>query len=152
MSEATIREQIYTILSGLTDIGKVYDYERWAVDWATFINLFKTRVGTTDQIRGWEINRKAVKGKTSAFETEESTHSYVIRGYLGLNDANETEKTFNGLVEAVRDAFRDHPTLNAAAEYHGGIQAEVIEPRMFGGVLCHYAELVLEVSETNAIE
>ena len=63
MPEAAIRTQIYTILGGVTNIGQVYDYERWAADWVTFINLFKTTIGTVDQIRGWEIGRRSATEK-----------------------------------------------------------------------------------------
>src|SRR4030042_3344011 len=146
MSEAAIRTQVHSILSGVADIGKVYDYERWANDWATFINLFKTTVGGVDQIRGWEISRGSVKdeGKPGRFE---ATHSYAIKGYIGVKDSTATEKTFAALIEAIRAAFRTNWNLNGAAEYHDLIQVPVSEPRMFGSILCHYAELTLDVHD-----
>ncbi len=147
MSESTIRAQIYAILNGLTDIGKVYDYERWAADWNVFINLFKATVGGVDQIRGWEISRRSVKEEKIVLgigaSTNEITHGFLIRGYMGINDASATEKTFNALIEAIAAVFRSNKKLNNTARDHDFIQAEVIDTRMFGGVLCHYAELSL---------
>jgi hypothetical protein len=151
MSEANIRTQIYTILSSVTNIGKVYDYERWANDWATFINFFKTTIGGIDQIRGWEISRRSAPEKqvgiSSGTGKYERAHSFVIRGYLGVKDADATEKTFNALIEAIATAFRGNRKLNGTAERHDLIQTDIIEPRMFGSVLCHYAELSLTATE-----
>ena len=151
MSEAAIRTQIYAILGAVTDVGKVYDYERWAADWATFINLFKTTIAGVDQIRGWEIGRRSVKEQRITLgissSGNEKSHGFLIRGYMRVNDSEASEKIFNALVEAIADAFRANRKLNATAERHDFIQAEIIEFRLFGGVLCHYAELSLTVYE-----
>lgn len=151
MSESAIRAQIYAILSGVTDIGKVYDYERWAVDWNTFINLFKTTIGEADQIRGWEIGRRSAKEEKTVLgigdDANEITHTFIIGGYMAVKDSLETEKTFNTLIETIATAFRASPTLNELAEDHLYIQREVIDTRTFGGVLCHCAELSLTVIE-----
>jgi hypothetical protein len=151
MSESAIRAQIYAILSGVTDIGKVYDYERWAADWTTFINFFKVTIDEADQIRGWEIGRRSAKEAQTVLGisslSRERTHLFVIRGYMGLSDADATEKIFNDLIEAVATAFRANKTLNGSARDHDFIQAEVIDMRTFGGVLCHYTELTIMVYE-----
>ena len=155
MSESAIRNQIYTIISAVTDIGKVYDYERWTAEWATFINLFKTTIGGIDQIRGWEIGRKAApeSGATeiATLGTTDKSHIFVIRGYMGVKDEAATEKTFNLLIEAISDIFRTNLTINGTALIHDFIQAEIIEFRTFGGVLCHYAELTLTAHEEKYI-
>jgi hypothetical protein len=143
VTESGIRTAIYNLLAAVTDIGKVYDYERWAADWATFINLFKTTISGTPQIRGWEIGRRAVKEDNMPVRS----HIYVIRGYMGINDAAATEKTFNALIEAIAAKFRDGQPLSGAALGHDFIQAELIDARMFGAVLCHYCELSLTVYE-----
>ena len=151
MPESLIRTQIYTILSGVTDIGKVYDYERWAADWTTFINLFKTTVADIEQIRGWEIGRRAAPEKVATLGRNERGHTFVIRGYMRVNDAQASEKTFNALIEAIADAFRSNLEINGTAEHHDFLQAEIIEHRNFGGVLCHYAELVLTAYELENV-
>jgi len=155
MSESAIRTQIYTILNAVTDIGKVYDYERWAADWATFINLFKTTIDDVDQIRGWEIGRTAAlesgTGEDASIGQTDRSHRFLIRGYMAVNDASATEKTFNSLIESIADAFRGNLTLDDSAQDHDFIQGEVIDHRLFGGVLCHYAELSLTVHEAKEI-
>lgn len=141
MSESTVRTGVYTILNAVADVGKVYDYERWAKDWGTFINLFKTTIGGKAQIRGWEI------GRTSAPEdaTSVKAHKYSIKGYMGIDDSAASEKTFNAVIEAIVAAFRANKMLSGAALGHDFIQVDLIEPRMFANVLCHYAELSLVV-------
>lgn len=148
MSESIARTGIYTILNAVTDVGKVYDYERWAKDWGTFINLFKTTISGKAQIRGWEIKRKAAKEDA----TNAKTHIYGINGYMGVDDSAASEKTFNAVIEAIATAFRADKTLNKAVLGHDFIQVELIEPRMFASVLCHCAELSLVVYDHQSGE
>ncbi len=144
MSESTIRAAIKATLSGVTNIGKVHDYERWAVDWSKFLGFFRTGISGVDQIRGWEIGRKA---PITEDETSVKKHTYSIKGYMGVEDAAQTEKTFNTLIEAVAAAFRSDKTLSGTALGHDFIQVEALDTRSFGGVLCHYTELSLAVYE-----
>lgn len=142
MSEATNRAGIYNTLAAVTDIGMVYDYERWAADWNKFIDFFKTTIGGIDQIRGWEISQKAPVNED---RTSIKRRTYAIKGYMSVNDALATEKTFAALIDAIAAKFRESQTLDGTVKGHDFIQVEMIEPRMFGGVLCHCAELTLTV-------
>lgn len=81
------------------------------------------------------------------FSSHEKIHTFIIRGFLRIKDASATEKIFNALIEAIATAFRSNKTLNSTAQDHDFIQAEVIDSRTFGGVLCHHAELILTVYE-----
>jgi len=149
MSESAIRASIYNILSSIDGIGKVYDYERRSIDEAVFISLFKDEA--SGRIIGWEIGRRGASEEKIVLgigsEVNEVSHFFFIKGYYGLKDSDATEKTFNTLIEEVAEAFRGLPTLNGVAEDHQYIQRDVIEVRIFGSVLCHYAELSLIVTE-----
>lgn len=149
MSESAIRAQIYSILSGVSGIGKVHDYERWSKDWDTFISYFKDTA--SGRILGWEIGRRSGREEKTVIgigdEDQDLSHTFVIRGYMAVDDSAATEKLFNALIEAIAAAFREKTTLNGTATDHEYIQRETIEARMFGGVLCHYAELSLTVTE-----
>lgn len=147
MSETLIRAEIAGLLGSITNIGKVYDYERWAADWAVFINLFKTRINNVDQIRGWEIGRKAAQAQYDSNAEELTTHQFVIRGYMGVKDSDATEKVFTALIEAVRAKFRFNFRLNNLCEHAGPVSADLVDTRTFGSVLCHYCELSLPVQE-----
>ena len=145
MSEAIIRQKIYSEILEIADIGKVYDYERWTADWQAFINLFKDSV--SERILGWEIGRKGAPAEYDDNAEEMTSHQFFIRGYMGLKDADGTEKLFNAKIELIRAKFRFNFTLDGLCEMAGPVSADIIELRMFGNVLCHYCELSLPVQE-----
>lgn len=144
MSDATIRAAIKARLDDMGDgIGRVHDYERWANNNGAFLDLFKDE--STGKIFGWEITRKTFRVQKIAMRKYKLIHGYVIRGYYGMEDAAETEKTVNALVDQIVLDF----TLNKV----DGTQGEQmpkgrIEPKLFGHVLCHVPEIELpEVAE-----
>lgn len=145
MSEPAIRQRIFIILSGVTDIGKVYSYDRWALDPGVFIQGFKSASGGKHQLRGWDMRRQ--RGIASYDDNAEETtaHEYLLRGYMSADAGSE--QVFNALIEAVRTAFRFDFTLGGICESAGPVSAEVIEMRDFGAVVCHYCELRLPVTE-----
>ena len=99
MSEAAIRSQIETALNTVADVGQVYDYDRHAVDWGEFLDLFKTKIRTKEQIRGWMIGYRGVPlAERESFRPGSKTgiartHRFQIMGVMGIDDANESEKT-----------------------------------------------------------
>ncbi len=148
MSESAIRTAIYNAVDGVSDSGLVHDYERWAGDWTAFLALFKTTISSTDQIRGWEVGYRGwAPGDPREFSAIHlRTHRFLVAGYLGLDDSAETEKTMSILAELVADTLKDDATLKGLAFF--AIEPILLfEPRMFGGTLCHYAELTIEIAE-----
>ena len=145
MSEALIRQQIYTTLAAVPNVGRVYDYERWAVNWDKFIELFKD--SASGRILGWEICRSRMGAQKISTREEEHTHEFTMRGYMAVKDADATEKLFNAVIEAIGAAFRNNHTLNDTCIDAGPLSVEILDTRMFGGVLCHYAELKLPAVE-----
>ena len=133
------------ILSAVPAVGQVHDYERWSNDWNKFLALFQDPA--TKQILGWEITRVAAPTDKLDNIEELVAHNYVIQGYMGLNDALATEKTFQALIEAVKAAFRNQHTLGGLCMDAGPLSLEICEARNFGSVLCHYTKLTLPVSE-----
>ncbi len=148
MSVAAIRAQIKTILQGVTNIGQVHDYDRWEINWDDFLALFKSTVGGVAQIRGWTIHvhsdGSSYPGTNNVGQFE---HLFLLRGYLGLNDSNATEKAFDDLVEAVVKAFMGNYPLNGSAMNAEPPQVTVKEVRQLSDVLAHYAEIQLRVKE-----
>ena len=155
MSEAAIRQKIFEIIAGEPDLidpshrsatlGVIHKYERWSVDWAKFLAFFKDPA--SGRIFGWEIRRNSMQAiKLSALE-EQDSHGYLIKGYLGVQDTEQTEILFNAAIEELRALFRYNHTLDGVCHEAGPVSIETIDERMFGGVLCHYAELRLPVAE-----
>lgn len=144
MRLTSIREQIKAILEGVSGIGVVHDYQRWSATWEKFLDHFKDPDG---KINGWVFTREKTPATCESATHESRVHSFKIRGYYGLKDEDATELTFQDLIENISAAFRAKRTLNSTAEDSGPFQVDLVEPRLFGSVLCHYCELTLEVEE-----
>ena len=141
---AQIRTAIDTTLTGVTNIGVVHDFERYAKNMAEFRALYEATIGGAKQIRGWMVRRLSRRAISPDLGRTIVTNTWQIRGYLQLDDANASEKTFDNLVEAVVDAFKADETLGGVVDCIivddvAGLQLEDSGPVMFGGVLCHSA-------------
>lgn len=148
MSLTTIREQIKTILSGVSGIGVVHDYERWAADWTKFLDLFRVEDDDGKKtINGWMFNRRKTPAKTASTTHDLRTHNFQIQGIYGLKDSDASEIVFQQIIEDACAAFRSKYKLNDTADNTEPVQVELVENRMFGIVLCHYCELTLIAEE-----
>ncbi|NQV14509.1 hypothetical protein HQ531_03550 [bacterium] len=152
MSYSAILALLNTIISGVAGTGKVHDYQRLARTEQEFITLF-----TTDSVvNGWQITRRST---ANSFEDSEeldgtlmeSVYEYIMTGFYGIDDAAATEKTFQNIVEAVSDALANDETMKAAGYNTGEPQILVVEPRAFGPVLCHVAEVSIQIAELKEV-
>jgi hypothetical protein len=79
---------------------------------------------------------------------------WQIRGFMGLDDATQSELVMEDLIDALRDRFRADSTLGGVITKTGalgstkdrGIQLEDFGPVLFGGVLCHGARIGLNTT------
>jgi len=131
------------MLAAVEGVGpNVHARIRWGADEAKFKELFQD----DGKILGWTVTREATTA-TDLVGVTIDKHAIVIRGYLSLSDADATETTFQDLVETIRDAFNQNRRLRVAgiskAAFTSRVSVRTVEHRMFGGYLCHYAELVL---------
>jgi hypothetical protein len=141
-----ILDQIKSVLESVDGVGVVHGYVRWAPDWEKFLALFSEN----GKVNGWMISRQSVTRHRTAYSEVQAAHIFVLTGIYGLNDADESELTFQGILDSVQSAFAADPTMGGACEtinpevgaMNGqyGLQIEMIENRMFGSVLCHTAE------------
>jgi hypothetical protein len=141
LSDSTLRESINSLLSEVPGTGAVYNYERWAKDDAAFLAFFKV----DGKIMGWEITRNAVPKIERIGSKFKVTHSYLLKGYYGLQDAKASEISFNAIVDAILLQFMSKKVTGACL--HTLPKVNSIEPRMFGPVLCHCAMIALDVPE-----
>ncbi len=150
MSAATIRAAIYSAVNGVSNIGKVYDYERHSNDWSDFLDKFKTTIGGTNQIRGWMVGYRGITeaegGRFTAPGGRISRkHRFQILGVMGIDDSEATEKTFAALAEDVCDALDSDDTIHG---YLGSSPAMLgFDPKPFAGLLVHAAAIVIDVTE-----
>ncbi|XAI95671.1 hypothetical protein [Microcystis phage Mae-JY22] len=157
MSLDAIRAAIRIKLEGVSGIGRVYDYERFAKDASAFLALYKDPAD--GRIRGWWFDRFSTRELDRDTGTVRRVHSWRITGYLGLDDADATGRALQDLVEAIADAFRSDRTLGGTVldirdmtqdDAPAGVQVDSIDAVMLAGALCHRAGLRLttETEET----
>jgi hypothetical protein len=150
MSLPQIREQIKVILAGVPGIGVVHDYDRLAIDYNKMLDLFKDADGRINTV----MFRREKMAKRSTITPRELAHIFLIRAIMGLKDAEATGIIFDDLLTAIEQEFDKYEDLNGTClttigldwgpmAGQAGVQIDLIEERMFGNVLCHYAELRL---------
>jgi hypothetical protein len=73
----------------------------------------------------------------------------VVRAYHAVDNAGASEKVLQDLVELVRAAIRAEEATcwTGLVQFVGHPQVRIFEARLFGGVLVHYCELTLVVTE-----
>ena len=144
---ANILAAIKTAMEGIDNIGKVHDYERWAIKYSKILSFF--RESDLSPILAWTISRTSSREDELSAGSHERVHTFTIRGYRSLKDSTATEKTFQGLVEDICDVFRPAEliTLDGTCFYIKPMQVVRVEQVMFVEVLCHYAELTVNVYE-----
>ncbi len=163
MTQATIRTAIYNVVNATTNAGQVYDYARFSASWDDFLDQFKTTIGGTPQIRGWQVSYagfaeppiKQYVGPATAGKNSLTAraHMFKVFGYMSLDDSASSEKTFAALAETVVNDLDDDATLHddstylecspASIDFYGTI--------VLGSVLCNYAEISITVTEATEI-
>jgi hypothetical protein len=151
MSEAAIRASIVTLIEGVSNVGNVYNREPLAATWDAFLDYFKVTISGVDQVRGFTVSCEGIprSGLVVAGvrnQANQARPGYKIRGYQSLNYKNDTENEFLAIVIDVMDAL-DGGIVSGSVFNAELAQLDVYQPRMFGGVVCHYAEITQIVME-----
>jgi len=147
MTEATIRAAIVDGIEDVTDAGVVYDHIPWSGSWDVHLALFQCRVAGINAFRGFTVSLAAgapisvtgeILGTTAG--TDVKTFNYTVRGYHGINEADNSENEFIEVVIAVMDKI---DTLNLSEFKRDRAQLVTYQPETIGDVLCHYAEIAV---------
>lgn len=144
---ATIRAAIVATLTAIPDIGVVHSHERYAKAEKDFRELYLAG----ERILGWNVRRTATRERVTDRDDPDvrmEEHTWTLRGYMSLADAEASELAFDALIESVRAAFRADDTLGGTVytcvtDEAAGIQVVDSGPVMLSGVLCHSARLTL---------
>lgn len=155
MSRASITAALAAIIEEVPGIGMVHARDRYSPDWTKFLENFKSAEG---KINGCLITRKTTVKQRRTIGEVERGHILVIRMIYGLQDAANSAEAFQLLVDAVEAAVDADETLAGTCETTNpdwgpmaeavGLQIDTIDIRIFGSVLCHYAECRLCACET----
>lgn len=147
------RAAIVAQMAAIVDIGQVHAHERYLPDEGRFKAAYLfTLPDTTKQIRGWWLRRVRTLERTVSTGSVMNEHTWQWRGYMSFNDAQDTELTFDELIETYRAAFRADPGLGGVCEQNpldlgqgeDGVQVVDAGPVTFCSVLCHSAVLQLK--------
>lgn len=149
-SYSAIRNALVTAVQTVSEVGTVQNRLRYASQWSDFLDHYVTTIDSTKQVRGWWIERERVEDSyTSAFGKVNRSHTFVIRGILGLKDGSDTDATFGDLVGDVMSAITG---LNITGTWEvGPTLSRVQDVRQFGSVLCHYVEVQTVIEEDLAL-
>jgi hypothetical protein len=128
--------ELVAVLAAVAGSGVVHNRSRNTVHWKAFVELF--RVG--DAINGWQVHRKS--GGT---DQERWVEVYQLDRIYGVQDAASSELAFNLNIDDVAREFIQGRALSFG-HVAEGFRIIEIEPRIFGGVLCHVAECQITVS------
>ena len=156
-----IRDDIATILEGVTGIGQVHKFIRHTTYWEKYID----RHVKNGRVNDWEITRLSMAQDLTSVQNAQGNepyyhdpHQVLIRGKMGLKDdgAKSTEPDFQDLIDAIVIALRRNAveTVSTITSRLGGkvlfdLRPDVrtIDHISFGGVLCHLAEIEFLATE-----
>tara|TARA_B100001105_G_scaffold251204_1_gene240607 strand:+ start:15540 stop:16019 length:480 start_codon:yes stop_codon:yes gene_type:complete len=147
-SLAAHRAAILAKLQTVAQLGVLHDEEPYARDNAAFQAKYLWDLGSGQkQLRGWFFRRTATREMTLGVGRVMNAHTWRLQGFMALNPP-DSGKTFDGLIEAMRQAFRADETLGGIAapgplNNPTGVQVLDSGPVSFTGVLCHGATLQL---------
>ena len=144
-----------TIVTAVTNVGQVHARRRWDADWSRFLNQFKATISGKVQVRAWMVTREGWAGEPGdSFGEVQRQHRMLLVGALGVEDASDTETTFQGLIESICDAIdaRKDLGLSAVVDYSVGpcsVRTIGVEP--VGSVLCHVCEIEIPVTTVQTV-
>lgn len=141
------RAAIVALLGGVTGIGRVHSFERYASNERGLRALYEI----DGRLEGWFVRRLRTRVTAPALGIRTVIHTWRIRGYRALDDDTQSELAFDAELELIRAAFDESTTLGGVCETThvdgpdgpAGIQIEEHAPVLFAGVLCHGARLAL---------
>lgn len=147
-----IKDWLAAQLRTVPNIGAVHSYQRYADREKQLAELYQHN----GRLHGWYVQRVSVVEKVLAKGINSEQSTWLVRGYLAINDATASELEFDVLLDAVRDAFRtdgfdpwramtdgDEISLmytDQPAKEQLGFAVLDSQPVLFAGVLCHSAQ------------
>jgi hypothetical protein len=147
MALANNMNAIRAALQTVPGVANVYDTVRnWQSD-KQFRDGAKTVSGG---VQFWFLTREATEAEDLGPRLTARKHTIALHAYSGVNDATESEKAFQALLESVVEALGQDRKLAQTARHSGPAQVRAVDFRVINGVLCHHAELALVVEDKPA--
>lgn len=135
---ADLRAAILALVQSVPNIGQVHDYERFAAGTKDFRLMYES----AGKILGWHVRRGGFSAVQVADGINQVRTEWKVRGFMSLDDAAQSEITFDSLVDALSVKLTRDPTLGGLGNYVPGFELKAdVGPVMFSGVLCHSASI-----------
>jgi hypothetical protein len=138
---------IKNILEAVSGVENVYDSVR---NWQTeqqFRNGARTQGGS---IQFWFLTRESSSASDLGPQFTARRHRVAVHGYAGVSDATESEKSFQALIEDVVAALGADRRLQGTARHCGPAAVRTVDFRVISNVLCHHAEVIVDVEDRPA--
>jgi hypothetical protein len=137
-------------IAALTSCPNVHDYVRITATEVGWKQLFFD--AAFGRVRAYTVTVESSDSQDQTVKGVKDLHLIVIRQYMGVDDADSTEKTFRIEGESVRTFFRGDRRLKDGGNNPIVFWCQPMKRRTqawvtFGQVLCHYAELTMVVEE-----
>lgn len=150
---SAITTLIYNAVSGVADIGNVYNHQRWAVasyfedTSKSFTDSFQVNISGESVIRGWTISPVQILPERKTMQGQIWTVMYDVIGRYGVKNSGETEPMAMALSAKVMAAINNIPTLTGSRypNIRDVPRLDAFEPRVFGDYLCHTSEIKFSV-------
>lgn len=147
---ADIRAAIAAVIQSVDETMAVHEYERYTKNASDLIAMYKSGDPDNARLHGWHVRRVGTRERAESIGRWSIWHNWRLRGFMALDDADESEKLFDAEIEAIRDAFRADATLGGLVVdcispdgEMTGAQVLASQPVLFAGVLSHSADLQL---------
>lgn len=150
MSTVAIRTAIIAAVAAVPAIGIVHDRERYAATQAPLRAMYIP--AGSQEVRGWYVRRAQWRSISGPIGRRIIDTKWVVRGLVGMQDAESSELEMDGLCEAVRLALEADTSLGGlvdgfipalgAGDFSGGVNLDETGPAMLASQwLCHSASL-----------
>lgn len=149
-SSNNIRQAMLTLLQSVPNIGLVHARERYSKSSKTLADFY-VHDGV---LAGGFIRRRAIRQQSPDTVAHVVWTTWEIELFRALNEGDDSELTFDQVIDEVDGVFRADQTLNGVVdgtvtEEQAGIRLITQQPAMFAGVLVHYAKLSLITEHTE---
>lgn len=144
MAYSDILARLKTDIEAVTGIGNVYDYKRLSKRDQKRKELFlKNGI-----LHWWEISRENGSDTTDYLTMVVNKDSWYVQSWYAVDDSEESEKTFQALVDSVVLAFSQDRLLGGNGYIVEPVTKPEISEEMKVDVLCHTAKIDLKILTT----
>jgi len=152
-----IHDDLIDIIDGIVDLGaNVFGRMRWAVNRDDMLAFSMADVDGTNELRVFWIELAGVvDAAPDVFQTSGAAtgflrnYTYKVRGWIGLNDSEDTYADARDLATQIIDSLDASTTLHDGVGYYDCTRAtlDIFEPRLYYGILSHHIEVSVTVSD-----